>query len=224
MCFSKTLWIHPRILTLVLRILNLSFVLKAEDHLADGFAGVIYCVLGDHDFKRDCLLLSNINSTEPCSRCRCGRLLNSENVLGYWSLRVSLILKLWDRLRFLDYLILRLRNLCCCYTEASKAVVRFLFERWVDVYDQRWRPALHHLLQRDRLDAQSSLARLDARQAPWHRQGAWILSLRCIFLGAFYVRILILRLLMPQDLEFLLLLHSVIMICFSLSLFWWIPC
>ena len=41
--------------------------------LADGFCATNYFMTGDHDYKRDCLLLENINSTLCCSHCKANR-------------------------------------------------------------------------------------------------------------------------------------------------------
>ena len=46
---------------------------KARTKLADGWSGLVYGLLGDHDYKRDCLLLNNINSSQPCTHCKCNK-------------------------------------------------------------------------------------------------------------------------------------------------------
>ena len=46
---------------------------KAGDKLADGYAALVYILLGEHDYKRDNLRLKNINSANCCNRCTCNR-------------------------------------------------------------------------------------------------------------------------------------------------------
>jgi hypothetical protein len=42
---------------------------KAGTKLADGWRGVVWCLLGDHDYKRDCLGLPNVTSVNCCPLC-----------------------------------------------------------------------------------------------------------------------------------------------------------
>lgn len=37
--------------------------------MADGWCGSVWVVAGDHDYKRDCLELANVNAGECCSHC-----------------------------------------------------------------------------------------------------------------------------------------------------------
>ena len=46
---------------------------KAKTLLADGWSALVYGLLGDHDYKRDCLLLNNINSANPCFKCKANK-------------------------------------------------------------------------------------------------------------------------------------------------------
>ena len=46
---------------------------KAKTLLADGWSALVYALIGDHDYKRDCLQLNNINSAQPCSHCKANR-------------------------------------------------------------------------------------------------------------------------------------------------------
>ena len=34
-----------------------------------GYRGVLWALLGDQDYKRDCLALPNVTSNEPCAHC-----------------------------------------------------------------------------------------------------------------------------------------------------------
>ena len=42
---------------------------EAGQPLADGWCGVVWAVQGDHDYKRDCLQLANVNAAKCCSHC-----------------------------------------------------------------------------------------------------------------------------------------------------------
>ena len=44
-------------------------VAEAGTYLADGWFGSVWSLLGDHDYKRDCLNLPNINSATCCGLC-----------------------------------------------------------------------------------------------------------------------------------------------------------
>ena len=43
--------------------------IQAGTDLAGGYYGTVWACVGDHDYKRDCLLLPNINSAHPCGAC-----------------------------------------------------------------------------------------------------------------------------------------------------------
>ena len=43
--------------------------LKATTDLAGGYFGCVWGLLGDHDYKRDCLKLPNVNSNHCCPLC-----------------------------------------------------------------------------------------------------------------------------------------------------------
>ena len=46
---------------------------KANALLADGWSALVYGLIGDHDYKRDCLLLTSVNSAQPCSHCNANK-------------------------------------------------------------------------------------------------------------------------------------------------------
>ncbi len=42
---------------------------QAGEFLADGWFGCVWSLLGDHDYKRDCLGTPNVNSVNCCAHC-----------------------------------------------------------------------------------------------------------------------------------------------------------
>ncbi len=44
---------------------------QAGEYLADGLSACIWAIIGDQDYKRDCLLLPNVSSGTPCAHCPC---------------------------------------------------------------------------------------------------------------------------------------------------------
>ncbi len=42
---------------------------EAGEKLADGWCGAVWALEGDHDYKRDCLELANVNAVQCCSHC-----------------------------------------------------------------------------------------------------------------------------------------------------------
>ena len=44
---------------------------QAGQWLANGYCACVWALLGDQDYKRDCLLLPNVNSNMPCAHCPC---------------------------------------------------------------------------------------------------------------------------------------------------------
>ena len=51
------------------RLKYVFYIYKAGQPLADGWRAIVWGIIGDQDYKRDCLRLPNINSSCPCPLC-----------------------------------------------------------------------------------------------------------------------------------------------------------